>query len=215
MTKCNKCLLAAVLLTGTLVSQVKAQYLLTINDSNPDAVTFTGTGAAATASSSGSTYADGLLLDGFAPTNLFFPSVTDTGSSLVASVDGTPDYTSLQSGSSAGVSGIQISGTNLAPSNANTEDFVVGSPAFTGTATFDLAGTTFSLVLPANGSVGNIYTYPAYFSFTSPVLIGTYVVNNTAATPEPRTMALLLAGALGLLGFMRARSRTPVYALQG
>jgi hypothetical protein len=216
MTKRNKCFLAVVFLTGTLVSQVKAQALLpliTINDSNPNAVTFTGTGANATASTSSSTYAEGLLLTGFSPTNLFFPTVTDTGSSLIASVDGTPDYTSLQSGSVGSVSGVEISGTNLAPSNANIEDFVAGSPAFGGSATFDLNGATFSLTLPADGTTGDVYTDTN--GFASPVQIGTYVVDNAVTTPEPATMGLMLMGALGLVGVMRARSRASFGALLG
>jgi hypothetical protein len=206
MTKRYKIILGLVLCTGTILTQAKAQYLITINDSNPDAVTFTGTGADATASTSASTYAEGILLDGFTASNLFVPSSMALSTSLVDAVDGTPDYTSAQSASVSGVTGVEISGTSGAPTSANKENFVAGSPAFSGTATFNLNNATFPFVLPANGTIGNVYAYPAGFFPGAPVLLGTYVVNNAAA-PEPSEMALLLVGALGLFGVMRARSR--------
>jgi hypothetical protein len=213
MTICNKFILGLVLCTGILASQAKAQYLITINDSNPDAVTFTGTGANATGTTSASTYAEGLILDGFAaPSSVgFVPTNIDTTSSLVDLIDGAPNYTSAQSAAISNITGIEISGTSGATPSGNKEDFVAGSPAFGGTVTFDLntnlggnPKNPDAFILPANGFVGNIYTYPPFFG--TPTLIGTYIVNNTA-TPEPSQMALLLVGALGLLGVMRARSR--------
>jgi hypothetical protein len=202
MTIRNKFVLGLVLCTGTLASQAKAQYLITVNDSNPNAVTFTGTGADATGSSTAAnTYAAGLILTGFTPGSTlgFVPALPTplSTSSLVALLDGTQDYDDAQSGSN----GIEIYGSG----NGSQEDFVAGSPAFGGTVTFNLNNATFPFILPVDGTVGNIYADTNGFS-GPPTLIGTYVVNNTA-TPEPSQLALLLAGGLGLLGVMRARAR--------
>jgi hypothetical protein len=189
-------------LGAVLGSHAKAQYLLTINDSDPSAVTITGTGADATATDSAARYSGGVFLANFYSAVIFANSNANaTGSTLVTGVDGTPAYTGTQSNSIGSTPGLQFYAAS-----GNFEDFVAGMPAFNGTVTFNLSAIAADL--PADGTTGNVLTDP-YTLFGPPAatVIGTYKVSN-AATPEPSSMALMLVGGVALLAW-RFRSFVP------
>jgi hypothetical protein len=199
----NKSLsLSLVLLSGFLATAVKAQVLLVINDSNPSAITFTATGTAPSVANSNHLYSDGLDLANFFTVAGLFPSITATSTTLVTGVDGTPDYAALQSSSFSG-SSVDL---QITAASGNTEDFSLGSPAFSGSATFDFSSSKFNnnASLPGAGTTGNLYAGSGSLFRAAPVLIGKYIV----VTPEPSTMALMLAAAAGLAAFQwRSRSR--------
>ena len=196
-------LLSAVLLPALLISYAKAQILITIDDSNPNAVTFTATGNAPGVSDSTHFYSQGLTFDNFYNTTAPINSGADlsvAGSSLATGVGGagSPVYNSEQ----ADGTGIQLYSYLV----GSTETFSTGTGAFIGTTTFNLSTT--STLLPSFGTMGNLYAGSSALFSLPPVLIGQYKV--VQATPEPSQYALMLLGTLGLIAFARFKGLTPV-----
>ena len=189
-----------------LTARAHGAVLITINDSNPAAVTFTATGNAPGVTDASHLFSQGLGFAGFFAANPslgFFPTVTATSTSLTTGVDGTPDYTGAQS---ASFSGSSTDDLELFAGSGNTEHFSTGSSAFTGTATFNFASSTFFSpnLLPAAGTTGQLVSGDgaSFIPFqTAPVVLGTYQV---AAVPEPSQASLILLGAAALT-FTRLR----------
>ena len=181
-------------------SAAHAAVLITINDSNPSAVTFTATGNAGVTDAS-HTFAQGLGFANFfaaaPPTLGLFPAITATSTSLTTGVDGTPNYTGAQS---ASFSGSATGDLSLFAASGNTENFSTATPAFTGTATFNFAASTFfaTNILPAAGTTGNLFSGAGGLFQANPVLLGTYQV----VVPEPTSLA-----AIGLVGTTLLRRR--------
>ena len=190
------------LLSGLAVFQAKAQILLTVDDSNPSAVTFTATGNDPEASDASHLYSQGITLAGFNAVGGLaglIPTAPVVSAGLVTGVDGTPAYNGAQSGSITGT----FLDLELYSGSGATENFATGTAAFSGVSTFNFSG--FSADLPTVGTTGLIYAGSGAIFSASPVVIGSYIVT-TAPTPEPSTYAMLLGG-LAILGFC-LRGRT-------
>jgi hypothetical protein len=186
---------------------VQIPLLLIVNDSNPDAVTFTATTNDPLNSDSTHVFYDGIDLMSFfttpvapLPTNLT-PTVTATG--LTTDIDATPVYDSSYVDH---VSGSEVDFnlyTLTAAALTDAEDFSVDSQAFTSMATVDLSD--FTSLLPSSG-YGELFA--GYSGQNDPndenalVFLGDYEV-----IPEPSQWSLLLLGALGLFSFRRLRAR--------
>ena len=166
------------------VCSAKAQLLLTINDSDPSAVTITATGLYPGTTTS-QLFNNGIDLLGFFETNVGFTQFTVVSSTLT-----TGDASSGPIYDTAVGDNISTTGNDLTLYSSNpsaTETFTsgpTGAPAFIGTATLDLAGQS----LPAAG-VGTIVT--GYSGGSPNVAIGEWEVT-TVGAPEPRTWILLL-----------------------
>lgn len=191
-------------------------FLITINDSNPSAITFTATGSPPAFADSSHSFAQGLGFANFfaaaPPTLDLFPTIAATSTTLTTGVDGTPDYAAAQSASFSGslTGDLEVSGTSGATPSGNTENFNTGTPAFTGTATFDFAASSFYApgILPTPGTTGEL------FAGVGGILgrqseIGTYQV---AAVPEPTEGSLMLLCGAGL-ALLRLRNRGGVSVL--
>lgn len=183
--------------------------LITINDSNPSAVTFTATGSAPGVADSAHTFADGIGLANFFTTTpgLFgLPSITAASTSLTTGVvapvvSGSSHlYDSAQS---ASFSASTIGDLSVYTGSGDDQNFATGTSAFTGSATFDFAASTFYAPgdLPAVGTTGGVYAGTGESFQPSAVQIGTYQV---AAVPEPSEASLVLLG-VGALGLLRPR----------
>jgi hypothetical protein len=198
----NSLFIPLVLLSAFFTAEANAQVLITINDSDPSAVTFTATGNLPSTANSDHLYSDGLDFANFFTIAGLFPSITATSTSLVTGVDGTPDYTALQSSTFSG-SDVDL---QLTAASGNDQNFSTSTPAFVGTATFDFSASSFfnAASLPAAGTTGDLYAGSGSLFRAAPVLIGSYEV----VAPEPSTNALLLVGTKGLLALgLRGRLR--------
>jgi len=178
----KKTILALALAAGltSFAGNAKAQ-LLTINVSNPSAVTFTSTGNFASTSMAYS-----------ATQNLDFGNFFK--SPLSFNVSGTGNLYG-DGGSSAFLSTLNGLGLDLYLKSPTSYSgtFSTSSAAFTGTETFNLSGQL--SYLPTAGTTGAIY------GSSGP--IGTYQV--VSAVPEPSTYALFGLGAIGLLMVLRRK----------
>ena len=187
ITQTVRRLVARLCLLGACGSALHAQLLLTVDDSNPAAVTFTATGTASGATASGSGPFP-IRLETFLTAGSASSSPTATSSTLQATATGdllnTADWDS---------NGVGVTTLGLRNGSSSKESFSTSSPAFSGTATFDLSGI--SAFLPAGGTTGSIQT-------STGALIGTYSVT---AVPEP--VAGGLVGGLACLAFAAAERR--------
>lgn len=177
-----------------------AAVLLTIDVSNPSAVTITGTGALPSVNYSTAGF------DNF-PVNLLGFYSADPG---VITIAPTSSTLVLQSGDTVN----SLLGGRFAPGqttlilrrNAGSPDqaaFDNSAAAFVGTAVFDLS--SIAGFLPNVSSVGNIVGD----DFTT--VVGTYQV-----VPEPSTYGIVGAsGCLALVVWRRARNRVPTVETGG
>lgn len=198
----------AVITLATAWNRVSAQVLLTINDSNPSAVTFTATGANSAVNYSGNTANDGVdLLSFFVIDESNMLIGVFSGGTLVGGSMGSQyayNYTWSDSYSTSGSTFPDLElyyYNDASPSSNATEDFSTTAPAFTGSWTADLASLGVSAsALPAAGTEGNILSG---FSGNPGVVIGQWQVQSV---PEPATTGLLaLAGLLAGFGIRRRR----------
>ncbi len=163
-------LAARLCLLGACGGALHAQLLLTVDDSNPAAVTFTATGTASGATGSGS-----------GPFPVRLETFLTTSSGLTASSNPTATSSTLQAPVTGDLlntadwdsNGAGATTLGLRNGSSSKESFSTSSPAFSGTATFDLS--SISAFLPAGGTTGSIQT-------STGTLIGTYSVS---AVPEP------------------------------
>ena len=165
--------------------------LLSINTSNPTAVTITATGNFASINEFNRKTSDGIdLLQFFISSNSF--SSTSVTGSLTPSGGGSNPYSQALQDSYSG-SGVDL---NLLNGFSNPQNFSTTTPAFTGTATLDLS--SYSSDLPAAGASGNILDGWKYIN--SGGIIGKWSV-----VPEPSAYALFGIGAFVLLIVARCR----------
>ena len=173
--------------------------LLTINDSNPSAVTVTATGLDAALDFSGNTANEGVDL-------LQFFGLDESGISLGQNLAGTlaggnisvsyndvnrDDYST---GGGAVYTDLELYVDINSPGQGDTETFSTNSSAFTGSWTIDLSSLGVdSSALPSAGSVGNILSGD---NGTPGQEIGSWEV--TTDVPEPSATSLLALGGLAL-----------------
>ncbi len=173
---------------SSLASQLAHGQILIVDVTNPAAVTFTGTGAFASANASSGTVTFPIWLAGFYTVAQDQTTMTATSTTLEttgaghtlgwAATRAIPGYTSLV----------------LRQGPPSAENFSVSSPAFTGMATFDLSSVAAGL--PSAGSSGNVLSY----NNSVTTVVGTYSVTGV---PEPSVYGL--TGGLACLGFALLR----------
>lgn len=167
-----------------------SSFLLTVDTSNPAAVTVTSTGEEPEAGDSSTTTYDGVTLLGFFTSEELLGDSYALSSSTLQPAGATVSYTLWTVDNYSGTA-VDL---NLYEDEAYQDQiFSLSDPAFTGTATLDLSGYS----LPAAGTTGNIL---AGYSGYSGAIIGQYRV-----VPEPH--AFPLAAGLGLMTFVWMRRR--------
>lgn len=187
--------------------------LLTINDSDPSAVTITATTSNSYADYSGNTANDGIDLLGFfavaqsssePPFGQFLPGSTLEGGGI-----GDPyndvmgdDYSTLDTDQS--IVDLEVYLDVSSPGETDTENFSTSQPAFTGSWTIDFSnlGIT-SGDLPAAGMEGTIISG---YSFNAGAPIGQWEVVSTVPEPGANNLIVLGAGLAGL-AIYRTRNR--------
>jgi hypothetical protein len=180
----------AVALTG---SEARAVTLLTVDVTNPGAVVFTGTGAAAEIDITVSAFSGFSLLDMFS-TNVDF-LLAATSSTLAA---GTAVVQVADSGSDAGTF------MNFYSAGGFDFTFTTSVAAFTGALVVDLSA--FAALLPTAGATGRIVTGDGGATLAFGAEFGSWAVVSPSNVPLPAALPLLLAGIAGL-GALRLRRR--------
>jgi hypothetical protein len=191
---------------GLEKSSAVQSFLLSINDSDPSAVTITATGLSPLVNDTGRTANDGVDLLGFfsqdeidMPAGQFLPNSTLEGGNLTLSYNDvwSDDY-STGGGSFLDLSlyvDIDTSGSS------DPESFSTTQPAFSGSWTINLSDLGInSSALPTPGSAGRILSG---VSSNPGSVIGEWQV---AAVPEPTTGSLLVLGSVIGLVFRRRRT---------
>jgi hypothetical protein len=187
-------LVGALLLLLLSFCPAQAQILLTINDSDPSAVTITATGSFAGTGASDS-FSNGIDLLGFFTSSVGFDMFNVTSVLTTGNLSPGAFYDTAY-GDNLSFQNVDLS---LYSSNQTaTETFATGTPAFIGSMTLDLSGVG----LPSVGTSGNIVTG---YSMTAPdnTTIGQWQVL-AVSTPEPSSWMLLLLG-FALVAIFRTR----------
>lgn len=183
---------------------ISSPVLLTINDSNPSAVTITATGFAPGVDNTGKPVSSGVDLLGFFLANeptlfgqLLPGSTLSGGNSGVSYNDVRGDNFSTTGGNSLDLR-LSLDISSLGAGNSQT--FSILQPAFTGSWTIDLSGLGVgTLALPAPGVTGDILSG---FSGDQGAIIGQWEV---AAVPEPSVGSLVILASV--VGFVIRRRR--------
>ncbi len=177
--------------------------LLTIDDSNPSAVTITATGENSAANDTGHSANDGVDLLSFFNQNDFTAGnvVTSTlqGGNLTLSYNfNTGD--NYSTGVNVGdLLDLNLYNTDF-PASSDSETFSTTQPAFTGSLTLDLSSLDPS-ALPAAGTTGDII---AGYGANPGAVIGSWQVETI---PEPGIGSLLILGSGAGFTFWRHRIR--------
>jgi hypothetical protein len=168
----------------------KADILLTVDLSVTDQVTILATNGVSSATVSGSD-GTGVYLD-----MIYSAPGSALGETLVAgdltnSLNPTDDSPRLSRTSGGSDLGLNI----WSFSADSTVDFVAGTQAFTGSATWTLDPASYADMIAGGPRIGSLY-FPAITSndLTGATLIGEYQI-----IPEPTTVALLGLGGLALM----------------
>jgi hypothetical protein len=183
-----------------------AQILLTIDDSNPSAVTITATGNDPLVNASGNTANEGVDLLQFFTQN---ESGMTFGQRLLGALTGgnigvnyNDVYSDNQSTGNLTYPDMELYVDFASAGQANTENFSTTQPAFSGTWTINLSalGVT-SAALPAAGTEGSIISG---YSANPGAIIGQWQV---VAVPEPDAAHLAAGGfaAVGIWVFWQRR----------
>ena len=183
------------------LSSAYAQVVLLVNDSNPSVVVFTATGNNPLNSSPFiNNYIDGIDLFGF-----FLSSPAGTYSSGATSTSLTTGFASAAYYDTASVplhfgayDDLLLQGTS---NGSALEYFQSSSPAFSGSATFDLSSSTVESLLPNPYSSGTLY---AGSSLAERVAIGQWAV---ISVPEPSAWTSTLGVDQFLLKITKKRAR--------
>lgn len=176
-------------------SAISSPILLTINDSNPAAVTITATGFAAAVNDGTKPASSGVDLLGFFSSNvpglfgqLLLGSNLSGGNSGVSYNDVRGDNFSTSGGNSVD---FRLSLDISSPGSGNTQTFSTSQPAFTGTWTIDLSALGINgSALPSPGTTGDILSG---FSGDTGAIIGQWEI---APVPEPGMGGLLVLGSI-------------------
>ncbi len=169
---------------GLLVSALSARagYLITIDESNPYAVVFTGTGNNPTNTDIGVSYNDGVTL-----VNFFTASTGGAGAinydpapSLAPASVNSVTYLVWQSDRYLQGSTSYVNMNLLYPGPSSPQFFITSAPAFTGTSYIDLS----AYGLPAYGAHGPIYAGNDW-NHGSGVPIGEWIVIGPVPPPPP------------------------------
>jgi hypothetical protein len=177
----------------------QAQILLEVNDSDPSSVVITATGAApSTPVADGYPIYDGIDLSGFFTGNQGTTFYTVASSTLVAASSPTLLFDQAAADSD------MVTNSQTALSlfgDSGSISFPAGQPAFAGTLTLNLSGTS----IQGGGVKGEIF---AGSSQGGPqTVIGEWEIVSPVAAPEPSTW-MLLAGSVALLPFLRRLRRS-------
>lgn len=190
----KKNLLVLALVAGlvSFVETTKAavpNYLLTINVSDPYAVTITATGNFASVGATDISSDSGVTLLSFFRSSLSAYSIPFSGNLAANGMSGFYDNATLDNYSGSNID------LNLYSATRSSQNFTTSDPAFTGSATLDLHVYNYSL--PTIGTTGNILdgSTGGYNG-----VIGVYQV-----VPEPSTYALLGLGTIGMLMMIRRK----------
>jgi len=203
--------LLSVMLGLLSVSAAHAQFLLTINDSNPFAVVITATGTFPTSPATGADagpFNNGVdLLQFFTATQTLNSSSYPIGPTSLTTGDSSSgpvlDYAlndNYSFGKTTSLSGVDLNLLTFSADSGsgNLMTFTSGSAAFSGTLTLNLYGTP----LPSPGASGAIVT--GANGFTPNTSIGQWEV---VSAPEPSSWALMLVGLGAIAGLRRRRLR--------
>ena len=200
MKKINLSLVLAVGLCVAALPAAGQSVLISINQANPAAVTFTTTGLNSFANSSVFNLFGVDLVSYFT----IAPTIVSAGVAGTLTPAGTTTaYTQWIPDNQTLASFLDLNLYDT--SNPQAQTFVAGNPAFTGVATINLSSLLADLPSTVAGH-GNIYSG----NISSPgVLIGTWVV-----VPEPSVEAQLALGAMVIAGLALVRRARRVAARQ-
>lgn len=178
----------------------RADYLVTIDITNPAAVVFTATGAAPTANGSGVPGIGGIdFLQFFITPISGFVMGDVTPSTFATYLDSSYPFLNWNTDSYSG-SNVDLNFYSQKPSS---QSFNTADPAFVGAGTVNF--TAYASYLPSAGATGQI-TNGNSGNASGPsrplTVIGTYQV-----VPEPSTWALLALGLAACLPFLRRRGK--------
>jgi hypothetical protein len=196
------CFGAAVLLLVS-IGAAKAQILLTIDVSNPNAVTITESTGTVVASAETSVN-NGVDLLGFFTSNTgTFESSTVSGSTLTSgNLAGNPDdYYDSAVVDDYSPSDVDL--TLYSSGGSDNQVFTAGTTtAFTGSLTVDLSALSTFLPTSGTGEIVAGYTGGHPGTTISNTPIGEWqVINSSVAAPEPSTWMLVLVGAAVIVAY--------------
>lgn len=182
---------AAVLAAATLVTSASADHELTVDLSVPNQVTISATDGVALATVSGSDGTGVYLADFYTTPQTTFLNETLVSGDLTNFLNPSDDSPNLFRNGASDERGLNI----FSFSSDDTVDFVAGTQAFIGSATFALEADDYADMLAGN-SAGDIY-FPADDDgdLGTATIIGAY----TVVVPEPASLSLLGLGGLTLL----------------
>ncbi|MCB1335586.1 MAG: hypothetical protein KDK26_18595 [Roseivivax sp.] len=190
-------LIAPVVLVLGLASNASAAILLTVDVTNPNAVTFTGTEEMPIANGSTSVFRGFTLLD-FLTASSTVSFVTNQTSTLVGR-GASQTLHDIFFPSNAGRNDL-----NIYDSSANgTINLRTDRPAFRNVLTADLSAI--AALLPGAGTFGQIILGDNPNSTSQPI-VGAYQVVGVAPVPLPLP-GLLLVGAIGAIAATRKRKK--------
>jgi hypothetical protein len=200
--------IASVLLLAT-APFLHAQVLLIVNESNPNLITITATGAVPENSDTDSFF-NGIDLLNFYTSDASYTGASAPSSTLTTGVASTGIYDTVYSDTvysdtvTPSDSGAYLDLNLYSGSSSDNETFTSNTPgpgvaAFTGAITYTAVTSPYHL--PTPGLTGLDGTVIAGYSGDDYVTIGTYDV----VIPEPGTWALLLGGLACLFGIQRFR----------
>lgn len=211
----NKALLqlACAVLLVVSACAAKAQILLTIDDSNANAVVITANISATGTSTASQAIA---LNEGIDLLQFFQSSVgqnfnlTANPGSTLTGVGTTPaDVFTDAFGDDYTIGNGYVDLNLFNSGSGSTLNFVQGTQGFSGTLTLDLSGV--KTLLPTDGTSGTLITgfYDDGNNGGVPITtIGTWKVENTVSAPEPASWFLVALSILAFAAF-RLRARLP------
>lgn len=192
------CRFALIVVAAFAVHRASAQILLTVDISDPAAITVSGTGAVAAVNYTGTATTFPVRLLNFFTSNPGQENPLAATSSTL-STNGGPILGQFMAGRAS--PGVTTFVMRNAPNTA--ASYSTSAAAFTGTAVFNFtsfAGSFYVDYLPSVGHIGNIV------GSDGATVVGTYSV--VSSVPEPAAFALL--GGIAVLGAVILRRRPRV-----
>ena len=196
--------LACILLIAAYIApaSVSAATLLVVDLNTPNQITITATDGLSSGSMSGSD-GIGFYLDGFfgiSPDPL--GDTLSPGGNLTSALntsDGTPDLFNF----STDTTGLNV----WSYTDDATSDFLTGSKAFSGSATWTVSAGAYSAALAGPAS-GVIY-FPAddVTDVIGATVLGEWAISAVSAVPVPAAIWLFGTALIGLIGFSKRKAR--------